>query len=95
MSRTTVCPHISRDGRSCPELVPCELHPQRPKNAHWSKDRDSTTQSRFRSMLIRRDGLRCARCLAVDVPLQAHHDTPTDGRLLCKDCHKAVDPQAR
>jgi hypothetical protein len=95
MSRSGICPHIDRQGRSCPELTPCPVHPARPRNAHWSSDRSSTTQARFRAMLIARDGLRCRRCGAAGVALQAHHDTPTDGRLLCRDCHRAVDPDAR
>lgn len=60
----------------------------------WGK-RDRSAQARFRAMLIARDGLRCNDCGAHDIPLQAHHDTATDGRLLCSACHKEADDHAR
>lgn len=64
-------------------------------NTSWNGTRDRAEQRRFRRMLIDRDGLRCRGCGATGVPLQAHHDTPTDGRLLCDDCHTTADPHAR
>lgn len=65
-----------------------------PGTSGWS-GRDRAAQHRFRRMLIQRDGLRCNDCGAVSVKLQAHHQTQTDGRLLCDECHMRVDPQAR
>lgn len=74
----------------------CAEHSTPPAgDTSWNGNRDRDTQRRFRRMLIERDGLRCRDCGAVDVPLDAHHDTATDGRLLCQDCHIANDPHAR
>lgn len=72
--------------------------PKEPRNpaGHWSKDRDRGTQARFRKHLIEQaGGTYCQRCGARDVEVQAHHDTPTTGRLLCRPCHKQEDPHAR
>ena len=70
-------------------------HGSRNPNGSWSRGRNSAAQGRFRRALIARDGLRCARCGTETGPFDAHHDTPTDGRLLCNDCHCVVDPHAR
>lgn len=95
---TRVCPHIDKNGRSCPNLQPCEQHPGRPKNAHWSPDRDSTAQARFRAQVLARDGHKCTRCGST-WKLVAHHDkpgyTPDCGRTLCGRCHGIVDKNAR
>lgn len=95
--RTKTCPHITRDGHSCPNLAPCEQH-SRPKNAPWSKDRDPSTQARFRQATLARDGYTCTRCGHVDKTgrtLDAHHVTPDRGVTLCNACHVEVDPNAR
>lgn len=76
--------------------------PRRPKAAKnpsgWGGTRDRAEQARFRRMLIERDGFRCWTCGVAPTnadPLQAHHVTDTDGRLLCREHHRAVDPYAR
>lgn len=63
-------------------------------NSGWS-GRDRAAQRTFRRMLIERDGLRCKDCGATSMPLQAHHQTAVDGRLLCDVCHMSADAQAR
>jgi 5-methylcytosine-specific restriction endonuclease McrA len=68
--------------------------PRNPSGA-WSPTRDRAEQAAFRRMLINRTGPSCQACGATNIPLQAHHTTPTDGMLLCRPCHKAVDPHAR
>lgn len=95
------CPHVD-----CPNLKPCPTHPDRPRNAHWSKDRDRAAQARFRKAVLARDGNQCTRCGHYDPTgksLIAHHDTPgydpSCGRTLCNrnanDCHGAIDAHAR
>ena len=64
-------------------------------NTSWNGTRDRATQARFRKALLARDGARCWNCGAIDVELQAHHTCDTDGRLLCRPCHKEADPNAR
>jgi len=64
-------------------------------NTSWNGARDRQTQHRFRSQLLEQQGHRCQRCGATDVPLQAHHDSETTGRMLCRPCHKAEDVNAR
>jgi 5-methylcytosine-specific restriction endonuclease McrA len=94
---TRVCSHIGRDGKSCPNLQPCKQH-ERPRNASWSRDRDTSAQGRERKATLQRDGFTCQRCGRVDPSgksLDAHHVSP--GRLvtLCNSCHCDVDPNAR
>jgi len=71
--------------------------PARPASnaTSWNRKRNRTTQQQFRTALLQRDGHVCQRCGATNVPLHAHHDTPTHGRLLCVPCHRTVDPHAR
>ena len=101
MKRTRVCPHITRDGRSCPNLQPCPIH-ARDGNARWSSDRDGAAQARFRKAVLKRDRYTCRRCGHHDRSartLVAHHDRagydPAAGRTLCTDCHRQVDSSAR
>jgi hypothetical protein len=92
------CTHITRAGKSCPELQPCPVHPPRDRNAPWSQGRDSTTQGRFRRATLARDGFICTRCGHHDATgksLDAHHVSPERLVTLCNDCHCAVDPKAR
>jgi hypothetical protein len=93
------CTHISRDGKSCPNLRPCPEHPERPKNAPWSEGRNSTDQGRFRRATLTRDAFTCQRCGHHDPTgrsLDAHHDPRTGyGVTLCNPCHCAIDPSAR
>jgi 5-methylcytosine-specific restriction endonuclease McrA len=93
-----VCPRIDKHGRSCPHLTPCPVHPPRPANAHWSPDRDSTQQARFRKQVLARDGGKCTRCGST-WKLVAHHIkpgyTPDCGTTLCGRCHGEVDKNAR
>lgn len=97
-ARAKTCTHLTRAGKSCPHLQPCELHPPRDKNASWSKDRDHAQQARFRAQVLERDGHRCVRCGST-WKLVAHHDkpgyTPDCGRTLCGRCHGEVDRNAR
>jgi 5-methylcytosine-specific restriction endonuclease McrA len=101
MSRTSAgrpCSHIDRNGRSCPNLQPCEAHPARDRNAPWSEGRSSTDQGRFRRAVLALDGFTCRRCGHHDPSgrsLQAHHVSPERGVTLCRDCHRAVDGNAR
>jgi hypothetical protein len=105
MSRTGAgkpCTYISRTGRSCPNLTPCELHPPRDRNAPWSQGRDSTEQGRFRRATLARDNFTCTRCGLYDPTgkkLDAHHVSPERGQTLCNSkgngCHAAVDGKAR
>jgi 5-methylcytosine-specific restriction endonuclease McrA len=105
VSRTNAgkpCPHIDRNGKSCPNLLPCATHPPRDRNASWSEGRNSTEQGRFRRATLARDGFTCRRCGLVDATgekLDAHHVTPTRGMTLCNSngngCHAAVDRSAR
>lgn len=87
-----VCGQVSQARR-------CAAHTTTPRTGRnptsWGHGRDRTIQAQFRRMLIARDGLRCRACGATRVPLAAHHDTASDGRLLCNDCHREVDPYAR
>jgi 5-methylcytosine-specific restriction endonuclease McrA len=94
---TRVCSHITRDGKSCPNLAPCPEH-TRPRNQPWSKDRNTTTQGRERKATLQRDGYTCQRCGHHDPTgrnLDAHHATPTRLITLCNACHVEVDPNAR
>lgn len=94
---TKVCPHLDRNGKSCPNLQPCPLH-TRDRNARWSKDRDGAKQNRDRQATLRRDRHTCQRCGRVDPTgksLDAHHVTPTELVTLCNACHCEVDPNAR
>jgi 5-methylcytosine-specific restriction endonuclease McrA len=97
-ARTKPCSHIDRNGRSCPHLQPCELHPGRPKNAPWSPDRDTTQQGEFRRAVLERDKHRCTRCGST-WKLVAHHVKPgydvSCGVTLCGRCHGIVDRNAR
>lgn len=90
----------------CPNIKPCDTHPGRARNAHWSKDRDRTQQRNFREAVLARDNYTCTRCGHHDVSgrsLTAHHDKPgyhpNCGRTLCnskaQDCHHQVDTHAR
>jgi len=87
--------------RACPTCAAlnCTRHNKGTNTSHgntsWSGGRDRAKQQRFRTMLIQRDGPLCQACGAFGVPLQAHHDTATDGRLLCVPCHREVDDHAR
>jgi hypothetical protein len=71
--------------------------PRTPTTAgHWSPGRDRATQAAFRqAMIAQAGGLRCQLCGTTQGEMQAHHDTPTTGRLLCRACHRHVDPHAR
>lgn len=94
---TRVCPHIDRNGKSCPNLMPCPTH-ERPRNAPWSHGRNTTQQGRERAITLRRDHYTCTRCGRVDPTgksLDAHHATPTRLVTLCNACHCEVDPNAR
>jgi hypothetical protein len=100
--RTKVCTHLTRAGKSCPNLQPCPEHPPRDRNARWSRDRDPSTQARFRAATLARDGYTCTRCGHSDrtgKTLDAHHITPERGVTLCNSkangCHAAVDRNAR
>jgi 5-methylcytosine-specific restriction endonuclease McrA len=105
MTRTSAgrpCTHISRNGKSCPNLRPCPEHPERPRNAPWSEGRNSTDQGRFRRATLTRDAFTCQRCGLHDptgAKLDAHHVTPERGVTLCNakgnGCHAAVDGSAR
>ena len=66
-----------------------------PGTSGWS-GRDRAAQRAFRRQVIAdAGGTYCQECGAVGVPVQAHHDTQTSGRLLCDACHMSVDPNAR
>jgi 5-methylcytosine-specific restriction endonuclease McrA len=69
--------------------------PRIPGGTSWNGTRDRAIQARFRRYLLARDGPHCQACGVGDVELQAHHDTPSDGRMLCRPCHKEVDENAR
>lgn len=92
------CTHISRDGRSCPHLKPCPVHPERDRNAPWSRDRDPKAHARFARALRQRSGGTCERCHHQPAQV-AHHVKPgydaSCGLDLCDDCHRAVDTHAR
>lgn len=73
----------------------------------WSYGRNKNQQAQFRRALLARAAAsnggvpRCEfvapngmRCSATD-ELDAHHDTPTSGRLLCNPCHQREDRHAR
>jgi hypothetical protein len=101
VSRTNAgkpCPHISRDGKSCPSLLPCATHPPRDRNAPWSEGRNSTEQGRFARALRHRSHGICERCRVKPAQV-AHHVRPgydpSCGLDLCHDCHRAVDAHAR
>lgn len=90
-----VCPFIDKNGKSCPNLQPCEKHTRK---GSWSKDRDPAQQYRERRDTLRRDRHTCRRCGRVDPTgkaLDAHHVTPTELVTLCNSCHVEVDPNAR
>ena len=86
-----VCPVCARIG--------CTAHDKGTNTSNgdtsWGGGRDRATQRRFRAMLMRRDGAHCRLCGMTGVALQAHHDTATDGRMLCNACHREVDDHAR
>lgn len=74
--------------------------PRKPRtgNTSWNGTRDRATQARFRKAIIARDGFKCWECGKLPTPadpLQAHHVTATDGRLLCREHHKEADDHAR
>jgi 5-methylcytosine-specific restriction endonuclease McrA len=99
------CPHIDRAGRSCPELAPCPVHGKPKDPGRWGNPRPSwerAQRARLRAAKLQQVGHQCERCAAEDVELQLHHVKPisptstlADVRLLCRPCHRAVDPSAR
>jgi hypothetical protein len=105
-ARARVCPHIDANGKSCPELIlpgeECPVHPGRPKNQPWSGHREPwerPQRARLRKEALVRAGNRCERCRAEGVPLQVHHVKPisphgtiADVLIVCKPCHKEIDP---
>jgi hypothetical protein len=78
----------------CPQLTPCPTHT---RTGAWT-ERDRHAQAWFRKQLIHRSGGTCERCHA-QPGVVAHHDRPgydpECGRLLCDDCHTAIDNHAR
>jgi 5-methylcytosine-specific restriction endonuclease McrA len=100
--------------KSCGKIGPeryCELHRvlERPKNAHWSRQRDSYLQGRFRKAVLARDDFRCQKCGLQKADLRATHIRPlrtfaigdaraydpANGMTLCVYCDVQTDPYAR
>lgn len=102
-----VCTHLDRNGRSCPNLQPCSIHPPRASTAPWSKHRPPEHRQRQRELrqaALVRDGYTCTRCGHHDrtgKTLQVHHTRATDDYRLehamtvCIPCHRAIDTHAR
>jgi len=89
---THPCPVVG-----CPQLQPCPTHAHS-SSAHRSGWRDRDKQKWFRSALLLRWDGHCQRCgrSCHESDVQAHHDRPgwdpEHGRLLCSDCHRALEP---
>jgi hypothetical protein len=83
----------------CPNLKPCPDHPGRPRNAPWSRDRDNAGHLRHRRSLIAERGAFCERCGWATTPdgrgLHMHHVSSEVVQLLCRDCHRDIDRNAR
>jgi hypothetical protein len=98
------CTHISRDGKSCPNLQPCETH-NRPTNGYqpWGSTHDAKQHMALRRRVIAVRGPRCQRCDYHAPPdgkgLHMHHIRPGYSPdavvLLCAACHRELDRNAR
>lgn len=77
----------------CPQLAPCPEHARK----DWD-DRDMASHMRFSRAVHRRE--RACQSCGATTDLFAHHtvpglDDPAFGVLLCRSCHRRVDPKAR
>jgi hypothetical protein len=99
----TICGRITTEAQ-CPDH-----RPARPSR-HWSRNRDSRAQARFRTLVLQRANGHCERCGATDKPLTAAHwpvplrafeagdpdaYDPASGKAFCEQCDKLLDPYAR
>lgn len=92
------CPHLVAPGTPCPTHPP----PDRNKQS-WTTGRDLPSHQRLKRRVLKERPNRCERCKKPFGPKgkgsHLHHDRkgdlPENVRLLCEDCHIAVDPRAR
>lgn len=83
----------------------CPKH-RRPKNAHWSKNRDRGKQAAFRKAVLARDNHTCQcghhdptgrtlrACHLIALADGGSYD-PANGVTRCEGCDRDTDPHAR
>lgn len=78
---------------TCPHLQPCPLHR---KQGTWNPKRNLVAHNRW-ARQMKRAMPYCQRC-GTDANLQAHHTHGIHderGMVLCRTCHRMLDPHAR